>query len=777
MFVRTRSSTPEVARPFMAAAATIVALLALLVASPTPAAAQQTGAVTGRVVDALDVPAAGVAVRLVGTTRTDVTGTDGAFVFDSLSAGEYVVQVDDERFGAGLERVRLTEGQRVRVEITLSPLFEIDPLVVTAGAARSEDELFQAAQSLSGRELRQRVDVSLGETVANEPGVNASYFGPASSRPIIRGLGGDRVRIMEAGIGTGDASNTSPDHAVSLEPQSAERIEVVRGPATLLYGSSAIGGVVNVIDGRIPRARPTSPFSGEIRGIGNSVSDETTGAGALTLATGNIVFHASGLYRDTDDYAIPGVAELEEEHEGEEHGEEEGILPNSALESSRFAGGVSYVGDDGFLGVAFTGYDNEYGIPGGHGHGHEEEEHGAAQVEEGEEEEGGVSIDLQQRRFDLEGQRSFGGALRTLKGRFGLTDYEHVEIEPSGEIGTRFDNDFWEGRLELEHALGERVTGSIGAQLSRRDFAAIGEEAFVPPSETDLFALFVFEELSVGDVRLQGGARWESQTSTDETNAFEEDYSGVSVSGGLHWDASDPVSLALSVARSVKLPTAEELFSDGPHLATNSFEIGNRDLEEEVGTSVDATLHLHTDHVRAQITGFLTDFDGFIFQEFTGEEEDELPVLQYAQGDASFRGFEAQASVRLLDRGSQELAWEVSSDYVRAELSDSDEPLPRIPPLRLGTALRYDGAPWFASLGVQRATEQDRTAPNETVTDGYTMVDASVGYRLFHGGLLHEISLKGSNLGDVDARNHVSLLKNAAPLPGRGVRLMYRLVF
>lgn len=755
-------------------ATALVALLALLVASPSPAAAQQTGAVTGRVVDAVDVPAPEVTVRLVGTTRTDVTDADGAFAFDSLSSGEYVVQVDDERYGSGLERVRVAAGQRVRIEITLSPLFEIDPLVVTAGAVRSEDELFQAAQSLSGRELRRRADVSLGETVANEPGVNASYFGPASSRPIIRGLGGDRVRIMESGIGTGDASNTSPDHAVSLEPQAADRIEVVRGPATLLYGSSAIGGVVNVIDGRVPSERPTEPFSGEIRGIGNSVSDETTGAAEVTLATGNVVFHASGLYRNTDDYAIPGVAELEDEH-----GEEEGILPNSALENSRFAGGVSYVGDDGFLGAAFSGYDNEYGIPGGHGHGHEHEgeEPGAQQVEEGEEEEGGVTIDLQQRRFDLEGQRSLGGALRTLKGRFGLTDYEHVEIEPSGEIGTRFDNDFWEGRLELEHALGERVTGSVGAQLSRRDFAAIGEEAFVPPSETDLFALFLFEELSVGDVRLQGGARWETQTSTDETNGFEEDYSGVSLSGGLHWDATEPVSLALSVARSVKLPTAEELFSDGPHLATNSFEIGNRDLEEEVGTSVDATLHLHTDHLRAQVTGFLTDFDGFIFQEFTGAEEDELPVLRYAQGDASFRGFEAQASVRLLDRGSQELAWEVSSDYVRAELSDSDEPLPRIPSLRLGTGLRYDGSPWFASFGVQRVTEQDRTAPNETATDGYTMVDASLGYRLFHGGLLHEITLKGSNLADVEARNHVSLLKDAAPLPGRGVRLMYRLVF
>jgi len=773
-----RFATPV---PFSAFAA-LVALLLLLLSSAPSAAAQQTGSGTGRVIDAVDVPASGATVRLVGTTRTDVTDADGAFAFEAVSPGEYVVQVDDERYGSGVERIRIEPGGSVRVEITLSPLFQIDPLVVTAGAVRSEDELFQAAQSLSGRELRRATDVSLGETVANEPGVTASYFGPASSRPIIRGLGGDRVRIMESGIGTGDASNTSPDHAVSIEPQSADRIEIVRGPATLLYGSSAIGGVVNVIDGRVPRERPTAPFSGELRGVGGSVADEGTGAGRVNAAAGDVVFHLSGLYRNTGDYAIPGHAELEEEGEHEEGGEheeegEEGVLPNSALENYRFASGVSYVGDDGFLGVSFSGYDSDYGIPGGHGHEEEGGEHEEGEEEE-EEEEGGVTIDLQQRRFDLEGERGFTNDFaRTLKGRFGLTDYRHFEVEPSGEIGTRFENDFWEGRLELEHALGDRISGSFGAQLSNRDFSAIGEEAFVPPSETDLFALFLFEELSVGDLRIQGGARWETQTSTDETNAFEEDYDGFSVSGGLHWDASEPVSLALSVARSVKLPTAEELFSNGPHLATRAFEIGSRDLEEEVGTSVDATVHVHTGRVRGQLTGYVTDFDDFIFQEFTGEEEDDLPVLLYTQRDAIFTGYEASASFLVLDRGQRELAWEVSSDYVRAELSDSDDPLPRIPPLRLGTGLRYEGDPWFGAFRVQRTTEQDRTAPNESSTDGYTMVDASVGARVLLGGLLHEITLKGTNLADEEARNHVSLLKDVAPLPGRGVRLMYRLVF
>ncbi|MFW6200290.1 MAG: TonB-dependent receptor, partial [Gemmatimonadota bacterium] len=659
--------------------------------------------------------------------------------------------------------------QEVDVTLELNPAFHLDQLVVSASpTARTQEELFQAARALSGRELRSRVESSLGETVAREPGVNATFFGPASSRPIIRGLGGDRVRVLESGVGTGDASNTSPDHAVSVETQSAERIEIVRGPATLLYGSSAIGGVVNVLDGRIPEEVPSEGIGGELRAQGGTVADEGVVSGELNGGLGSWAFHGSGVYREAGSYDIPGVAEKPHPGEPVDSDAPVGVVPNTALETSRFAGGGSWVGGDGQFGISYSGYDSNYGVPGHH---HEDEVPPPDPVPEEEP----VTIDMEQRRIDAQARWRFGGPLQAVRARFGYTDYEHVELE-GGVPGTRFRNDQWESRLEIQHGLLD-LEGAGGIQLLSRDFAAIGEEAFVPPNTTDLFGLFLFEEADIGDVSVQVGGRFEHQESTDETGGFQRAFEGLSASAGVNWPTSDAVSLALSLSRSVKLPTAEELFSDGPHLATQAFEIGDRNLTEEVGWSTDATLHVHGERVEAQLTGFVTRFDDFIFQRFTGAEQDGLPVLRYEQADALFTGFEAHADVELFHRGTRHVVAELLSDYVRAELTAPDEPLPRIPPLRVGAGLRYEGPPWNGTVRVRRVSEQDRIAAFEETTDGYTMLEAEVGYRLLLDGWLHEIVLQGRNLTDTEARNHVSLLKELAPLPGRDFRIMYRMSF
>lgn len=744
----------------MAAALTAAAVAP---AWPGAAAAQENGAIRGQVVTTEALPAAGVDVRIVSLGRLAETGEEGRFHFSDVPAGSHLLEAVTPRGLRGVESATVTGGGTTEVTITLTRLYHGDEIVVTAGPspARSSD-LFQPADVLTRRDLASRAEASLGETLRDRPGVNASFFGPGSSRPVIRGLGGDRVRVLQSGVGTGDASNTSPDHAVGLEPVSAERIEIIRGPATLLYGSSAVGGVVNVVDRRIPRELPARPVTGTVEGVGGTVADELTGSASLDGAVGRFAWHASALRRDAGDYGIPGSAER---------------VPNSFVETTRGAAGLSYVGESGFLGVSWSAHDSEYGVP---GHGHEDSEHEEGEHDHGEEEEPGeedAAIDLRQRRVDVEGAwRTAAGPLRGLKARVGVTDYRHFELE-GDEIGTRFDNDEWELRLEARNELGDVARGAAGFQFTNRDFSALGEEAFVPPTDSERWAVFLYEELGEGPLRYQVGGRFERQRARVEPTGLEATHEGFSVSAGLNWAASDRVTLAFTGARSVKLPTTEELFSDGPHLATRAFEVGDPGLEEEVAWSADASIRLREGPVTGEANFFVNRFQDFVFPGFTGEEEDGLPVLLYRQADALFLGYEAQAQLHLYERGDHHLLWEVSSDYVRAELTADDRPLPRIPPLRFGGGLRYEGGPWEARVGARRVTGQDRVGLFETPTDGYTMLNATAGYSFRVRGLTHQILLRGRNLTDEEARSHTSFLKDVAPLPGREVRLTYRLSF
>lgn len=752
-----------------------VGLLASLLGTAGPAAAraQNTGEIAVRVVTGERAPATDAAVRILGLGQRTPTDETGAVRFAGVPAGRHVVEATSPRSGRAIGQVTVEAGVTVELVLRLTP-FELEPLVVTGSpTARTRSELYQAASALSGLELARRAAATLGETLQNEPGVTSTYFGPGASRPVIRGLGGDRVRVLEGGVGTGDASNTSPDHAVSLDPQTAERIEIIRGPATLLYGGAAIGGVVNVIDGRIPRELPSAPLTGTLTAIGGTVADERNASLDVSGAAGRVAWHLSGLRRVTGDYTIPGFAEADHADEDPGAGEEEegfGVLENSALETTRFAAGLSYVGRGGYLGVSWSGYETEYGIP---GHGHEEPTDPLAPPEE----EQSVRIDMRQRRVDVEGSwRTGGRTVGALKGRLGVTDYEHTELEGT-EVGTVFRNNSWEGRLEAQHGRIGPLGGAVGLQLGRRDFEAIGEEAFVPPTQTTQWAVFLFEEIEAGSVRYQFGARYERQDTENVEAGVSRDFDGISVSGGINWFPAAPVSLALSVARSVKLPTAEELFSNGPHLATNAFEIGDADLGREAGVSVDASLRLVERPVTGGVTLFVNRFDDFTFQQFTGLEQDGLPELRYTQGDALFTGVEVEAHVDLLHRARHHVALDLWGDYVRAELVDTDEPLPRIPPLRLGAGLRYESTLWQSRVAVRRVTAQDRVAPLEDPTPGYTMFDASVSYRLFSGPMMHEIIVQGVNLTNAEARNHVSFLKALAPLPGRELRAVYRLSF
>jgi iron complex outermembrane receptor protein len=765
-------------------ALSLAALIAVGAAAPAWTQARSAppgGSVAGQVVDETGAPVTDAVVSLIELRRRAETDAQGEFRFEGVPAGSHYLQVESPRAGTAVETIEVTSGEETRLQVTVDVAVHHEEIVVSAGpGTRGLEDIAQAADVIEGEQLEVRLQPTLGETLAQETGVHSTYFGPGASRPIIRGLGGDRIRVLESGIGSGDASSTSPDHAVSTDPLSAERIEILRGPATLLYGSSAIGGVVNVIDGRIPDYVPERPVTGSVELRGGTVADERSGAITLDGGFDQLAWHLEGLKRKTDDYEIPGFAVHEhEEEEGHEEEEEPvfGVLENSALESEGGSAGLSWVADAGFVGVSVTGYDTLYGIPSGaHEHHDEEGEHGEEEQEE--EEHAGVRVDLQQQRLDLRGEvnRSFG-AFEGLKLRWGRTDYEHRELE-GAEVGTLFTNESWEGRLEAPHGEVGAFRGAIGLQAASRDFSAIGEEAFVPPTETDSWALFLFEELGEGPFKLQIGARYETQDVVAQTSApNDRSFSGVSGSLGFIWLPVDDWSLALSLARSNKLPNAEELFSNGPHVATNAFEIGDPNLDEETSLGTDLSLRKGGEGWRGELNVFLNRFDDYIFEELTGEEMDGLQVVRYVQRDAEFRGAELHLDFDLLHTHPHHLALEVQGDYVEAELRDGGQPLPRIPALRYGAGLRYRGDRLGVGARVTRTDEQDEVAPFEEPSAGYTMVDADASYRLFAGTTVHDLVLRGTNLTDEEARVHTSFLKEVAPLPGRDVSLMYRLTF
>ncbi|RMH15391.1 MAG: TonB-dependent receptor [Acidobacteria bacterium] len=728
--------------------------LGMLAALAAPLAADGGGVLSGRVLTPAGEPASGAVVRLVDLHRQVTTTDDGLFRFDGVPPGEYLLEALSERYGTGAATAVVAGGETTAVDILLDLASQVDEIIVTAGEARAKLDLAQAASSLAGEDLRLRLQPSLGETLAQEPGVHSTYFAPGASRPVIRGLGGDRVRMLEGGVGTGDVSSTSPDHAVAVEPASAERIEVIRGPATLLYGSSAVGGVVNVIDQRIPTYRAEEAFSGSLEVRGGTVADERAGSLSLEGGGGAWAWHLDAGRRDGDDYAIPGFAAV-----NPRPGARRGVLENSAAEARNATlGGSYFLGDKGYVGLSVSGTDSRYGLPGG--------------------EEEAITIDAEQRRFDLKSELTGAfGPFQGLRIRLGASDYEHLELE-GREIGTVFRNDAWEGRFEAVQAARGGWTGSLGLQLMERDLEAVGEEAFIKPTATSSRALFAFQELVRGDLRYQLGARFEQQDlDVRDPLLPDRSFNGLSASAGLVWQASDAYSVAVSLARSTKLPNGEELYSDGLHVATRAFELGDPRLGEETSLGLDLALRKEQGRLTGELTLFANRFDDFIFEEITGDVVEGFPVARFTQADADFTGAELELRGEIFAGEGSHLDLQLFGDVVRAELRASDQPLPRIPPLRYGAGLHFHTERLHAMTEVRRVARQDRVAPHETPTAGYVLVNASVSYRFFLKDQVVDLLLRGTNLGDELARNHVSFVKDQVPLPGRDFALSIRLLF
>lgn len=743
----------------------IVSLSAGLVRGET-GKPSEGGIVAGRVVDSRGEPAGGSRVTLVEFKRWTTTDKEGLFRFTGLPAGFFHLQALSRKQGSGVSEFVLEEQGSVQVEIVLSiEVHQEDVVVTSTTRGRGVGESYTPSSSISRTELTYKMQPTLGETLSAEPGVNASSFAPGSSRPVIRGQTAGRIRILESGVGTGDASATSPDHAVATDPLGAERIEVVRGAGTLLYGSTALGGVVNIIDERVPTHRSAEPLEGEFNTILGSVNDEISGALAVDGGAGSFAWHMDASHRQTGDYDIPGPAVAGDAESPQ------GTLPNSALESDMITAGASWVGDDGFVGMAIRGFDSLYGIPA--------EPEGAISDPNGPllPAEEGVQIDLQQRRVDVRG--GFTTPFGTFDGvnfTVGAADYQHRELE-GGEVSTVFENEFLESRVELPHSQGAHYNGVIGGQFAARDMAVAGEEAFLPDSSTQGSALFALQEFAFEPVSMEVGLRLE-HSSLDAVGEAGRDFTSLSASAGIIWELNPRYSLGGTISRTERAPGVEELYADGPHLATLTFELGDPDLTEETAMGMDVVFRRRVGAVTGSLGVFAIDYDDYIFTAPTGAVADDLPVFQVQQADARFMGGEFALTIELIEKPAHDFHLELMADYVEAELKGSGENLPFIPPLRMGARLHYRGNHWHASSGVMVHRHQDEIAPFETPTAGYTLVEAKVGYRFAPAkNTIHEVTLRGANLGDVLARNHISRLKESVPLPGRNISLVYRLVF
>lgn len=668
-----------------------------------------------------------------------------------------------------------------------------EEIIVTAPYLRDVD-LLAGTAVLSGDDLVREVRPQLGETLTRLPGVSATSFSPGASRPVLRGFSGERVRVLTDGIGSIDASNTSADHAVTIDPLTAERIEVLKGPTVLLFGSQAIGGAVNVLDRRIPRTVPDEPVHVDVLGVyGSAANERSIGAGIDAPLGGGLVLHLDGSHRNTDDVRIGGYLlspqlrarqlEVAEEEAAEGHAEEaeearelanlRGRIPNSFTEQTTLGGGLALIKEQGNVGLSVSKFDSRYGVPARPGTAHHHAEGPGHEEEHGEED---VSIDLTQTRVDMRGEINVGGGFaEKIRTRFGYADYQHTEYEGE-EVGTVFTTQGFEGRLELVQRQQGNWRGATGLQYFQRDFSAVGAEAFLPPNTTDQLGLFSLQEFNFGNVDVEAAARYEHSDVVAPSIDEERRFNAFSVAAGASYSFTPRMKAGANVTRAERAPSAEELFSNGPHVATQAFEIGDPNLRKEKSLGGEIYVRGEAAGLDLSASVFANKFDDYIYEAATEEEQDELPVFRYFQRDAAYWGAEASVSAALFDTGGFHFVADGVADYVRATVK-GEGPVPRIPPLRLLGGIEAQSDKLDARAEVEWVNEQTRVAEFEDPTESFTLVNASLAWRPWGKRNPTSIVLSANNILDVDARRHASLTKGFVPMAGRDIRLSTRFSF
>ncbi|MGE0454476.1 MAG: TonB-dependent receptor [Vicinamibacteria bacterium] len=686
---------------------------------------------------------AGAAVKLVPSNRVVPTDAGGVARFDHVAPGAYHLAVRLSGFAPFRTDVTVAEGSPTSVPVSLSAQVHLSESVTVSPDGSDVFEAYQPASVLGGEDLQQRLGNTLGSTLASEPGVNVRSLGSGNARPVVRGLDNDRVLILENGARTGDVSSQSADHGVTLDPATATQIEVVRGPATLLYGSSAIGGVVNLVSDEIA-TKPVEGLHGAFTAQAATADENGGVAGNLSGGNGRVAYRVNGSAQRTGEYQTP-----------------EGDVPNSQSSSRSGGGSLALTGEHGFVGASYQYVDTRYGVP---------------FVEEGE-----TTLHPRRHRVDFRlERRGLGSFVNGIKFQAGFRDYRHDEIEGSGEIATTFANKLTEGNLYVSQKPIGPLTGTFGLRAEYRDYSALGEEALAPPTIQKTLSGFFYEELGYRHLSVQFGARLD-RTSLDPDGAAIErpglprrDFTNVSASLGMLGHLRDDLTLALNLARAVRNPSLDELYNFGPHAGNFAFEIGDPTLPTEVAYGADLALRLRRPRFVGEATLFLNSVDRYIFPFQTGEVDEEgFTVVEFRSADSRFRGFEAHVDAGL----TQDLWLLVGADAVRGELRADDSPLPRIPPRRLWFGLRFERGPLHLEGEVKNVGEQSRVYGAETRTDGYTVLNFHGSYQITTGTTVHTVTLRVDNAADELYRNHLSYIKSLAPEMGRSLKLVYGVRF
>ena len=733
-------------------------------------AAQAGVTLSGRLLDSLTgAPVPGATVQIDELKRQTTTNQDGAFTFDAVAPGTYHVSARSTGYSSRRTEVTVTaDAAPAPLTVTVDPDLHFEDVVSVSSDARSQFDTFQPTSVLAGQELTKRLEMSLGATLETQPGVAARSFGPAPSRPVIRGLDGDRVLILQDGQRLGDLSSQSGDHGVSVNPAAAQRIEVVRGPATLLYGANAIGGLVNIITDEIP-TEPLQGASGNFTVDLGTAATEAAGAGDVHVGNGTFALHVGGGGRRSGDVNTP-----------------DGEVDNSQSRNGFANVGLAWTTEKGYVGGSYGYEDTKYGIPAV---------------------EGGI-LQLTPRRhaFTLRGgARNLAGAFDSFRATLGVRRYKHDELE-GGDVGTAFTNNTAELEIMGSHRALGRLKGSLGGWVLDRGFDARGDEALSPAVDQRGFAAFLYEEVTWPHVTFQFGGRVD-HTRFATADGMDPDLTNASGSLGLlvrPAAADDRLTVAFSVARAARTPALEELFFFGVHHGNFALEVGNPGLESERAFGLDLSLRWRSSRASGEVTYFRNDISDYIFRrnmtleefearedEFVdrfggrepaghehagdgeGSEADELAIVEYVGADSLLQGVEAHADFQVTSR----LAVELGADYVRALVKATDEPLPRIPPFRVLGGLRYQHNAFQAGGEIVTAAKQERLAGVEEPTDGYTLLKLFGSYSFATGRGVSTITARLDNATNELYRNHLSLIKQLVPEMGRNFKLLYNVKF
>jgi len=730
----------------------------------------QTGVtLSGRLVNSLSGdPIPGATVQIDELRRQTTSAADGTFMFDGVPPGAYHVSVHSQGYSTRRTEVTVSATPVSGLDVRVDPELHFEEVTTVTGDARSQFDVYQPTAVLAGQELTKQLEMSLGATLENQPGVASRSFGPAPARPVVRGLDGDRVQILQDGQRMGDLSSQSGDHGVTVNPAAAQRIEVVRGPATLLYGANAIGGLVNVITEDIP-TRPIDGASGNFTADAGTAAKEAAGAADIRAGNGHVALHAGGGGRRSSDVDTPA-----------------GDVDNSQSRNGFGNVGLSWTGDRGYFGGSYGYDDTKYGIP----------------VVEG----GILQLTPRRHSFSLRGgAQGLEGVIDGFRATLSARRYRHDELE-GDEVGTAFKNDTMEVELMGSHRAAGRLKGSIGGWVLDRSFDARGAEALSPAVDQSGFAAFLFEEVTWPHVTFQFGGRVD-RTRYSPAGESERDFTNISGSVGLLFRpeaADDRLTLAASLAHAARPPALEELYFFGVHHGNFALEVGNPNLTSERALGVDLSLRWRGSRASGEITYFRNDINDFIFRNILDEEEfeereeefvarfggrepaghehaeggeaeseEELAIIEFVGRDSVLQGVEAHADVSLTSR----VFLEVGADYVRGAVKGSDHSLPRMPPLRVRGGLRYQYSAFQAGGEVVAAATQDRVFGAEAPTDGYTLLKLFTSYSFQTGAATNTITARLDNVTDELYRNHLSLIKHLVPEMGRNVKVLYNVRF